>query len=245
MPSPLNLKAAYNLWVRGAKAAMPHDEAMKFAVGGDFEVFGAIEAALLRHCGLEPGDMLVDVGCGSGRLAIPLSRDHLGPYLGTDLVPDLLAYARARCERPDWRFELAKGLKIPAADETADMVCFFSVLTHLLHEQSYLYLAEARRVLKPGGRIVFSFLEFAQEGHWPTFKTTVDNARQDRPQPLNVFIERHAIEVWARRLDLRLDEIHGGEDHFIPLPAPLTLASGVVLGERANLGQSVCVLTKP
>jgi len=245
MLKKLNLKAAYVGWVDRAKATMSHEEAMQYAVGGGFEAFGVIEAAILRHYGLGEDDMLVDVGCGSGRLAIPLSRTHRGGYLGTDLVPDLLAYARGRCARPDWRFERAKGLRIPAADARADMVCFFSVLTHLLHEQSYLYLEEARRVLKPGGRIVFSFLEFALAGHWPEFAATVEGARRSGHHPLNVFIERDAIRAWAAHLDLRIDDIRDGEDHFIPLPAPLTLPSGIVLGERANLGQSVCVLSRP
>ena len=47
-----------------------------------------------------------------------------------------------------------QGAPIPAPDGEADMVCFFSVLTHLLHEESYVYLQDARRVLKPTGKLV-------------------------------------------------------------------------------------------
>lgn len=245
MLKKLNLKRAYASWVSQAKAAMPHEEAMKFAVGGDFEAFGVIESEMLRFYGLGARDRLIDVGCGSGRLAIPLSKTHVGPYLGTDLVPDLLAYARKQCARPDWRFEAVDGLTIPAADGSADMVCFFSVFTHLLHEQTYLYLEEARRVLKPGGKIVFSFLEFAFPGHWPVFESTIADTRSRGAHPLNVFIERDAIRAWAAQLDLRIVDLRTGDDHFVPLPAPLSLANGVTLSERANLGQSVCVLLRP
>lgn len=241
----LNLKAAYRGLVTQLRKSLPYDEAMAQAVGGGFEAFGIIETGALRFYGLQPEHHLVDVGCGSGRLAIPLSRTHSGPYLGTDLVPELLAYAKSKCARKDWRFELVDGLKIPEVDGSADMVCFFSVLTHLLHEQSYLYLEEARRVLKPGGRIVFSFLEFALEGHWPEFIGTVEGARRDGTHPLNVFIERAAIRAWAKSLHLTVDEIRDGDDHFVPLTEPLTLPSGIVLTERVNLGQSVCVLSKP
>lgn len=245
MLKALNLKAAYTRWVEGSKAVMPHDQAMKHAVGGEFDAFGVIESELLRFYGLRPDDTLIDVGCGSGRLAIPLSRTHRGRYLGLDLAPDLLTYAEENCARPDWRFKVVDGLRIPEAGGVADMVCFFSVLTHMLHEQSYLYLKEARRVLKTGGRIVFSFLEYAVDGHWPTFAATVENARRADGRPLNVFIHRDAIHAWAEHLNLRVDDLRSGEDHFIPLSAPLTLESSVVLSERANLGQSVCVLSRP
>lgn len=241
----LDLKASYSGLVKRLKKQHSLDEAMAQAVGGGFEAFGVIESSLLRFYGLQRDDSLIDVGCGSGRLAIPLSKTHAGPYLGTDLVPDLLQYARKRCARPDWRFESVDGVTIPATDGRADMVCFFSVFTHLLHEQSYLYLEEARRVLRPGGRIIFSFLEFALPGHWPAFAHTVDDARGRGHHPLNVFIERAAIQAWAEHLDLRIEDVRDGTDHFIPLEQPLTLPSGIVLNERANLGQSVCVLVRP
>jgi ubiquinone/menaquinone biosynthesis C-methylase UbiE len=110
--------------------------------------------------GLQPDGYLFDVGCGPGRLAKPLSAYLNGRYLGIDIVPELVEHARATVDRPDWRFKVADGLTIPEKVGEANQVCFFSVLTHLLHEQSFRYLEEARRVLKPTGRIIFSFLEF-------------------------------------------------------------------------------------
>jgi SAM-dependent methyltransferase len=150
--------------------------------------------------------------------------------LGIDLVPDLVEYALKVTMRPDWRFEVIDHIEIPEADGQADMVCFFSVLTHLLHEQSYWYLEEAKRVLKPGGRIVFSFLEFIESSHWQVFMNTVNDERGGGIHPLNVFLDRQAIGTWARHLGLKVEHLRGALDS-IPLEEPL--------------GQSICVLSFP
>jgi ubiquinone/menaquinone biosynthesis C-methylase UbiE len=135
------------------------DSAMSLAVGGDYDAVGAGELALLKYCGLQDDSHVIDVGCGSGRLASALRHMPTISYLGTDVVPELLAYAEARCNRPDWRFAPVEGLAIPAADQTADFVTFFSVFTHLTGRDSAAYLAEAKRVLKPGGTVIASFID--------------------------------------------------------------------------------------
>src|SRR5262245_48005321 len=60
------------------------DEAMSRAVGGDYEETGWRERAILEYAGLRAGMTLVDVGCGSGRLASALADMPLD-YLGTDV----------------------------------------------------------------------------------------------------------------------------------------------------------------
>jgi SAM-dependent methyltransferase len=228
--SASNLKAINVSFVETTKTHMPHDEAMEIAIGGGFELFGRIEVSLLRHFGLPQDGYLVDVGCGSGRLARPLAQWLKGRYLGVDLVPALVAHARKLAQRPDWRFEVIDHIGIPETDGQADMVCFFSVLTHLMHEQSYWYLEEARRVLKPGGKVVFSFLEFAEPGHLQVFRDTLQAEKSRMQVPMNVFIERNAIEVWARELGLEIEALHGGPETLAP---------------EGALGQSLCVLRKP
>jgi SAM-dependent methyltransferase len=228
--SKLSLKKTYENWVQFWKARVPLDEAMRLAVGGNFELIGAIELGILQHYGLRKSDYLIDVGCGSGRLAKPLSAWLEGPYLGIDLVGDLVIHARELCRRPDWRFEMIEHISIPEHDGRADMVCFFSVLTHLLHEQCYWYLEEAKRVLRPGGRIIFSFLEFREPGHWSIFENTLQDARSGGTHPLNVFVERSAIEVWAWHLDLVVDEFRSASNPVTP---------------AGPLGQSLCVLSRP
>ena len=240
----LDYLTTYRGIVDSLEHVFPHDEAMKRAVGGQFEAMGLLELEALRHFGLREHDYLIDVGCGSGRLAKPLSGYLTGRYLGIDVVPSLLQYAREIVGRPDWRFETATGLTIPEADEAADMVCFFSVLTHLMHEQSFLYLREATRVLKPGGGIVFSFLDFTMPHHWPVFEDTLQDVGVNA-QHLNVFLSKDAITVWAERLGLQLEATHDGSDAFIPLSQPIAFEDGHSEQTRGALGQSVCLLRKP
>lgn len=217
--------------------------AMSLAVGGDFEAVGWLEYFLLLQHGLQPAHTLVDVGCGSGRLAMPL-RDYLtGKYIGIDVVPELYKHAEKICGRPDWKFYEAPGLTIPEPDNSVDFICFFSVFTHLAHEQSFKYLRDARRVLKPGGKIVISFLEFSIPSHWFAFQDQIDNTNPEKV--LNQFISRDAIAAWCSRLDLALLALIDGDKPHIPLAKPVRWDNGNEMREIGNLGQSVCILGKP
>jgi ubiquinone/menaquinone biosynthesis C-methylase UbiE len=238
--SKTDYHATYSLHLQTLKANHSYDRAMKLAVGGEFEAAGILERQALIHFGLKKGDYLIDIGCGSGRLALPLSEYLTGRYLGIDIMPELVEYARKLVARPDWRFEVAEGLSIPEKGNSADVVCFFSVFTHLLHEQSYIYLQEAKRVLKPGGMIVFSFLDFTLPQHWNVFEANLREVNMGTH--LNMFMSKDAIPVWAERLNLKVQHIQDGDKGYIPLPTPIKLESGDIMSGLGTMGQSVCVL---
>jgi ubiquinone/menaquinone biosynthesis C-methylase UbiE len=153
----------YQRWVSGLlDGRCDRDAAMARAVGGgDYHAIGEAERGVLLTLGLKAGDSVIDVGCGSGRLATALDRS--GPevhYLGTDVVPELVAYARKSCAAPaSWRFSVVSGLTIPEEDWRADFVVFFSVFTHLSRDERLTYLKDAKRVLKRDGKIVVSYLD--------------------------------------------------------------------------------------
>lgn len=234
---------SYPRHVRRLRRWLPRRFAMARAVGGHYDAVGALEFYLLVQLGLQPEHTVVDVGCGSGRLAVKL-RDYLsGPYLGTDVVAELAAYAAEQCARHDWRFEITNGASIPQRAGSADFVCFFSVFTHLLHADSYRYLAEAKRVAKPGGTIVFSFLEFSVAAHWKAFSDTLSGRRAGGV--LNQFVSRDAIAAWADHLGLSIEHVFSGDSNFIELPEPVRFDDGRVLTGSGSIGQSVCVLRAP
>lgn len=226
----------YHQLVRALKERHGHERAMEIGVGDSFERLGQLEVDLLASLGLADGHMVMDVGCGSGRLAVALSKSMRVDYHGCDIVQDFLDHAR-RLTPSSYRYSLVGGLDIPEQDAKADFVTFFSVATHLMHHETYLYLEEARRVAKPGGRIVVSYLEFAADQHWTPFADIVTATRGKKSMHLNAFIEASVFPVWARRLGLEVE-------HILPLGRfPPPVAGKWPNGTR-QLGQSVAVLRK-
>lgn len=144
--------------------------------GGDFERAGQENlAVLIAHAGLTPAMRVLDIGCGTGRMAAPLL-DYLTPgagYVGFDVSRAAVASCQKRFAslRSDFRFvhvdvrnhEYRAGGRIPetalifpADDGEIDVAMATSVFSHMRRESIRHYLAETFRVLKPGGRFMFT-----------------------------------------------------------------------------------------
>jgi ubiquinone/menaquinone biosynthesis C-methylase UbiE len=110
-------------------------------------------AARLRARGYEllrlpPGATVVDVGCGTARAVAELA-EHAAHAIGVDLDPAMLAAAHRRS--PDIDVRLADATELPLGDGQAHGYRADKVY-HVLPDP-HAALAEARRVLVPGGRI--------------------------------------------------------------------------------------------
>src|SRR5579859_4132641 len=105
----VNFLKSYPDHLAQLRASLPNDAALEAAVGGEFVTIGKLECALLRSLGLAGDGFVVDVGCGSGRLAVQLAALPELRYLGTDVVPELLDHARALTRRDDCSFVATDG----------------------------------------------------------------------------------------------------------------------------------------
>lgn len=149
-----------------------------FSVGnGDFRAIGlGILEELRQCCGLAPHHCVLDIGCGIGRVAIPLTQylSAEGSYEGFDPVGKAIHHCQTRItpSYPNFKFQAAdlynkrynaRGrvrdyeYRFPYPDASFDLAFAVSVFTHLLPEGAERYIAEAARVLKPGGHFFATY----------------------------------------------------------------------------------------
>jgi SAM-dependent methyltransferase len=106
---------------------------------------------MLHDAALQEGDLVVEVGCGTGRLALPLSAMTPARVVGLDTEARMLEVARGK--DATGRVEWARGsaYRLPVADDGAALVVMVMVV-HLLRQRVRAF-TEARRILRPGGQL--------------------------------------------------------------------------------------------
>lgn len=123
----------------------------------------------LSLAGLKLGESVLDVGCGTGTLAITAKRHvgSTGSVCGIDASPEMIARARKKAKKAGVEvfFENAIAEALPFADAEFDAVLSTIMLHHLGRKARQECACELRRVLKPGGRVLaVDFGGSAREG---------------------------------------------------------------------------------
>lgn len=230
----------YESLYEGLAVACSADE----AVGeGTYEVVGQVELDVLKMEGLQPGDTLLDFGCGNGRLAVHAIPFLVGgQYIGTDISQTFLVRARDRIRQttpdPPCRVSWVQQSTphFPMEDRSVDQICAFSVFTHLEHEDSYRYLVDALRVVRPGGKFVFSCLPITLEASKPIFLAEAGlNLTTRWSKVRNVVTSVDFMSEIARLAGWKVVRWYAGDVGNIKSRA----------GEMRALGQSTCVLEAP
>lgn len=146
---------------------------MHFVGNGNFKAVGfEFLRYFVDYGALTAKDRVLDVGCGIGRMALPLTNFlKQGRYSGIDIVPQGIKWCQEHITPrfPNFDFQVAdiyneaynpggkykaNEYRFPFDDRSFDFVFLTSVFTHLLPADAAHYLAEIGRVLRPGGRVL-------------------------------------------------------------------------------------------
>jgi SAM-dependent methyltransferase len=156
---------------------------LSYAGHGDFVAVGEEFARFFKELGgLRPGDRVLDMGCGIGRMALPLT-GYLadgGSYAGFDVGREMVRWCSRNItpRHPNFEFAwapiyngmynpfghlAASEYRFPYEDASFDFAFATSLFTHLFRADVTHYLGEARRVLRPGGTGLFTFFLVTEE----------------------------------------------------------------------------------
>lgn len=147
------------------------EDAMRDHAGDAFVAVGnEFVSHLQKFCGLTDTSSVLDMGCGSGRMAIPLAKflKNEANYRGFDVFEPAIRWCQENIQavHPAFRFDVADVANalyrsadgkaseyvFPYEDESFDVALAASLFTHLLPSDFSNYFRQLARVLKPGGK---------------------------------------------------------------------------------------------
>lgn len=147
-----------------------------FIGSGDFAEQGKHLFSLLKeYAFIKPDHAVLDIGCGIGRVAVPLTQylTKSGRYEGFDVVKKGISWCEKHIAKDflNFRFQYvslhndlyhltdkkAENFTFPYPDNSFDTVFLFSVFTHMQPLEVENYLNEIYRVLKPNGKCLSTF----------------------------------------------------------------------------------------
>lgn len=171
----------------------------------------------LNLADLKPGESVLDIGCGTGTLAIG-AKQRVGPtgrVYGVDASPVMLARAIRKAAKADTEVAFQNGIveRLPFPDSQFDAVLSTVMLHHLGRKARQQCAHEVRRVLKPGGRVLA--VDFAKPAQGK--KGLLDHFHH------HGYINLHdltALLTEAGFMTLRSGAVGIGDLHFVLASAP-------------------------
>lgn len=192
---------------------------------------------------------VLDIGCGCKLVQAILEQDlPLGRYVGVDVFPDLIHFLQTNVADPRFSFHvsnshnemynphgepLSPNTRLAVDEQSFDIICLFSVFTHLAPHDYVAMLQMLRRYIKPDGRIIFSLfvnevtgtglghidmyhdaMAVANDQHLePHRAALMDAAKASSPPDFLDFYPTHPLKcaIYSREYALRLMENTGWE----------------------------------
>jgi demethylmenaquinone methyltransferase/2-methoxy-6-polyprenyl-1,4-benzoquinol methylase len=216
---------------RSGTLTEPQVRAMFDRIAGFYDVMNTVMTAGLHHrwraraadlAALGAGDSALDVACGTGDLAIELSRrvGADGEVIGSDFAQEMLERARAKAPALQW--DLGNALDLPYASNRFDAATVgFGARNFSDLDRG---LAEMARVVKPGGRVV------------------VLEITTPRKPPLSTF-----YSLWFDRIVPLIGRLTGEDEAYTYLPSSVKRFPGpeglAAAMQRAGLREIRWILT--
>lgn len=221
-------------------------------VASDGRAVAGIYPGFLRRAGMKPGEVVVDVGTGRGELLAVAVELGATRAVGVEYSPDAVAMANRTLEAHGVtdraEVHLADARAIPLEDGIADLVCMVDVVEHLTPQELDRTLAEVRRILRVGGRVVAHTMPnrliyevtYRVQRRWPGRRSWPADPRIEAERVMHVNEQtarslRRAFERAGFETEVGLGEwIH---TEHVPTPSAKRLYHRLArLGPLAHLG---------
>ena len=159
---------------------------------------------LIIAAGVQPGQRILDVACGTGYFARMLARvvRPSGVVIGIDASPEMIAYASRKATRLgncNFQVGVAESLDFPA--EHFDVVVSSLAMHHLPDDLQVVALREMRRVLRPGGTLLVADAQMPPRGLPRLLTIMTGHAHMARVTP-----HLEALATQADFADVRIGE---------------------------------------
>jgi ubiquinone/menaquinone biosynthesis C-methylase UbiE len=206
---------------------------------GDFRKLGEkLVSDFIAHGHLKPDDRVLDIGCGIGRIAIPLTKylSKKGTYNGFDIVKEGIDWCRQKISPrfPNFTFthvdlkndlynlrtdQSASEFVFPYPDNSFDFIILTSVFTHMQPAEVEQYLREISRVMGPGGTCFATFFiidrhsqAFLENSAKPFFAHDHGDymLHDNKVRDANIAFKLPYIEKLLNRSGLRIEKFHPG-----------------------------------
>jgi SAM-dependent methyltransferase len=178
----------------------PRYDALRPLAAGDRQRLQTV----LLEAALQASDLVVEVGCGTGRLTLPLSAMTAAHVIGLDAETRMLEVARSKDTAGRIEWVRGSAYRVPLDDGAAALALMVMVV-HLLRQRGRAF-TEVRRILRPGGRLsVWTFTprhveDFYLNAFFPSI-AVIDRPRFPSVATLSAELTRAGFE--SVRVDVR------------------------------------------
>jgi len=171
---------------------------------------------LTRFTDIKPTDVVMEIGCGVGRVG-KLLAPSCGTWIGGDVSGVMLEHAKQRLGPvPNVQFVELSGLGLDGiADASIDVVYCTVVFMHLLEWDRYRYVLEAFRVLRPGGRCFVDNADIASTHGWNLFMASFSIDPDKRAPNLSMVSSGDELRAYFAHAGFTEIQIHRWHDAWV------------------------------